>query len=635
MVDYRRVGLKVGLEIHQELDTRHKLFCKCPPELFKGEPEFTFVRRLRPTQSELGEVDPAALFEFEKGKTIVYEATEETSCLVEMDEEPPGPLNEEALDICLMVALMLGSRPVDEVHVMRKVVIDGSNTTGFQRTCVVALGGEIVVNGKRVPIQHICLEEDAARKVGEEGMTVRYRIDRLGIPLIEVTTAPVLETPQEVGRVALAIGRLLRATGRVKRGIGTIRQDLNVSIRDGALIEIKGVQKLELLPKVVEYEVMRQLSLLEIRDELRRRGVKPEDIREDFVDVTDAFKDSKSRVIRKALKRGGVVMAVKLPGFSGLIGREICPGRRLGTEMAERAMFWGRVGGIFHTDELPAYGITEREKEAVLKAVGASELDAAVFVAAPRENCVDALRAVVERAREAVLGVPSETRAANPDGTTRYMRPRPGAARMYPETDIPPIVITPERVERVRSMLPEMPDEAVRRVVSKYGINEVLAWKLVDSGYLSLFERIASKTAVAPSFIAATLTETFVSLRRDGVDVEALTDAIIEDVFTLVDRDVMAKEAVPDVFRWLAEHPGSTAEEAVEELGLRMLSREEVADRVRALVRERMDLVRRLGSRAVKPLMGEVMRELRGRAKANMIYEILREELENVIPKEG
>ncbi|HDD72059.1 MAG TPA: Glu-tRNA(Gln) amidotransferase GatDE subunit E, partial [Candidatus Bathyarchaeota archaeon] len=243
--------------------------------------------------------------------------------------------------------------------------------------------------------------------------------------------------------------------------------------------------------------------------------------------------------------------------------------------------------------------------------------------------------AVVERAREAVLGVPSETRAANPDGTTRYMRPRPGAARMYPETDIPPIVITPERVERVRSMLPEMPDQTVRRVVSKYGINEVLAWKLVDSGYLSLFERIASRTAVAPSFIAATLTETFVSLRRDGVDVEALTDTVIEDVFTLVDRDVMAKEAVPDVFRWLAEHPGSTAEEAVEELGLRMLSREEVADRVRALVRERMDLVRRLGSRAVKPLMGEVMRELRGRAKANMIYEILREELEKVIPEEG
>ena len=635
MVDYRRVGLKVGLEIHQELDTRHKLFCKCPPELFKGEPEFTFVRRLRPTQSELGEVDPAALFEFEKGKTIVYEATEGTSCLVEMDEEPPGPLNEEALDICLMVALMLGSRPVDEIHVMRKVVIDGSNTTGFQRTCVVALGGEIVVDGKRVPIQHICLEEDAARKVGEEGMTVRYRIDRLGIPLIEVTTAPVLETPQEVGRVALAIGRLLRATGRVKRGIGTIRQDLNVSIRGGALTEIKGVQRLELLPKVVEYEVMRQLSLLEIRDELQHRGVKPGDIREDFVDVTEVFKDTKSRVIRKALNRGGVVMAVRLPGFSGLLGREICPGRRLGTEMAERAMFWGRVGGIFHTDELPAYGITEREKEAVLKAVGASELDAAVFVAAPRENCVDALRAVVERAREAVLGVPSETRAANPDGTTRYMRPRPGAARMYPETDIPPIVVTPERIERVRSMLPEMPEETVRRVVSKYGINEVLAWKLVDSGYLSLFERIASETRVAPTFIAATLTETLVSLRREGVDVESLTDHAIMEVFKLVDREVTAKESVPELLKWLSENPGSTAAEAVEELGLRMLSRDEVVERVRSLVRSRMEVVRRLGMAAVKPLMGEAMRELRGRAKANMIYEILREEVGKVIREEA
>ncbi|MEM2105796.1 MAG: Glu-tRNA(Gln) amidotransferase subunit GatE, partial [Candidatus Bathyarchaeia archaeon] len=244
-IDYSKVGLKVGLEIHQQLDTKAKLFCRCKTELFKGEPEITFIRRLRPTQSELGQIDPAAYFEFQKGVKILYEANRETSCLVEMDEEPPHPLNTEAVEIALTVALMLKAKPVDEIHVMRKTVIDGSNTTGFQRTCVIALKGEIAIGEKTVPIEHVSLEEDAARKMGEEeDNTIRYRIDRLGIPLIEIATAPTINTPKEAGEVALAIGRILRATGKVKRGLGTIRQDLNISIAEGALTEIKGVQEL-------------------------------------------------------------------------------------------------------------------------------------------------------------------------------------------------------------------------------------------------------------------------------------------------------------------------------------------------------------------------------------------------------
>jgi glutamyl-tRNA(Gln) amidotransferase subunit E len=280
-IDYSKIGLKVGLELHQQLDTAEKLFCSCAPQLFREEPEITFLRRLRPTQSELGQIDPAAFFEFQKGIKILYEANKETSCLVEMDEEPPHNLNKEAVEIALIVALILNAKPVDEIHVMRKTVIDGSNTTGFQRTCVVALNGEIKVDGKKVPIQHVGLEEDAARKTGEEGSLIRYRIDRLGIPDIEVATAPVLYSPKETEKVALAIGRILRATGRVKRGLGTIRQDLNVSIPNGAITEIKGVQELELVSKIIEFEVQRQLNLLKIKDELQRRGVNEKDIKEE------------------------------------------------------------------------------------------------------------------------------------------------------------------------------------------------------------------------------------------------------------------------------------------------------------------------------------------------------------------
>ncbi|HSQ49155.1 MAG TPA: Glu-tRNA(Gln) amidotransferase subunit GatE, partial [Candidatus Deferrimicrobiaceae bacterium] len=263
-IDYAKVGLKVGLEIHQQLNVNSKLFCSCPPELFKEEPEITFLRRLRPTQSELGQVDPAAYFEFQKGVKILYEANHKSSCLVEMDEEPPHPINMDAVRVVLTASLMMNMQPVDEVHVMRKTVIDGSNTTGFQRTAIIALDGWIKVGDKLIPMQASSLEEDAARKTGtqDDGKTIRYRIDRLGIPLIELATAPVIYSPQEAEEVAFAIGRILRDTGKVMRGLGTIRQDLNVSLPNGALIEIKGVQELDLIATVVEFEVQRQLGLI-------------------------------------------------------------------------------------------------------------------------------------------------------------------------------------------------------------------------------------------------------------------------------------------------------------------------------------------------------------------------------------
>ena len=307
-IDYAKVGLKVGLEIHQQLNVNSKLFCSCPPELFKEDPEITFLRRLRPTQSELGQIDPAAFFEFQKGVKILYEANHNSSCLVEMDEEPPHPINLDAVEVVLTASLMMNMQPVDEVHVMRKTVIDGSNTTGFQRTCIIALDGWIKVGEKIIPMQAASLEEDAARKTGtqDEGKTIRYRIDRLGIPLIEVATAPVIYSPMEAQEVAFAIGRILRDTGKVMRGLGTIRQDLNVSLPNGALIEIKGVQELELISTVVEYEVLRQLGLICIKEDLAKKGIKAETLKQDFVNVAEVFKDTKCKVIRKAIDKNQI-----------------------------------------------------------------------------------------------------------------------------------------------------------------------------------------------------------------------------------------------------------------------------------------------------------------------------------------
>jgi len=630
-VAYDEIGLLVGLECHQQLATRDKLFCSCEPELFKGEPEISFLRRLRPTQSELGQVDPAAFFEFQKGVKIIYEASNETSCLVEMDEEPPHELNSEALEIALTVSLMVNAKPVDEVHVMRKTVIDGSNTTGFQRTCVVALDGMMEVDGKRVPIQHISLEEDAARKMAEEGSLIRYRIDRLGVPLIEVTTAPVITSPKEAEKVALAIGQILRATGKVKRGIGTIRQDLNVSIRNGALMEIKGVQELDLVSKVVEYEINRQLKLLEIRTELMKRGLREEDIKENSLDVTPVFRQTNCSVIKKAVEQNGCVLSVRLPKFAGLLRIELAPGIRLGSEMAERARFWGRVGGIFHTDELPAYGITENEVYQLMRSTRAEEQDCVVFVADIEENAVDALKAVVQRAREALTGVPEETRAANADGTTRYMRPRPGAARMYPETDVPPIQVAESYLGTLRSRMPELPEDRMNRLMKQYGINEKLAVQLLGSEYVDLFESIAKKVSVSPTVIAAMLTETLKGLRRDGVDIERVSNEQIMEAFELIESGKTTKEALPALIVWLAKHEKARATQAVEEIGLTTISREEIENMIDSLISKNTMVIREQKDRAFGILMGMMMREVRGRAKAETVSEILKDKLAKVL----
>ena len=628
-VDYEKIGLKVGLEIHQQLDTSAKLFCRCKPDLFKEDPEITFLRRLRPTQSELGQVDPAAFFEFQKGVRIRYEANNATSCLVEMDEEPPHPLNMEAVEAVLTAALMMNSKPVDEIHVMRKTVIDGSNTTGFQRTCVISLHGEIDVGNRKVSIEHISLEEDAARKTGdEEGNIARYRIDRLGIPLIEVATAPVVKTPKEAGEVALAIGRTLRATGKAKRGLGTIRQDLNVSLPDGALIEIKGVQELELVPLAVEYEIQRQLNLLKIREELKKRAVEEKQIAEEIVDVTNVFKQTKSKVIRKALDKNHRVLAVVLPRFKDLLKRELLPNFRLGTEMADRARFWGRVGGIFHTDEMPAYGITQEEISELTKEVKANEEDSVVFVADNLENARDALTAVAQRAKEALAGVPAETRAANPDGTTRYMRPRPGAARMYPETDIPPIRITEQHLTQIKTHLPELPEQKMERLTSELKLNEKLAKQVANSEYAELFETIVKESQVSPTTVAAYLTETLKALKRDGIQIDNLSEDQIRDTFKSISSGDVAKEALPELTGWLCKHEKKSAREAIENLGLRQLSEKELEETVENVIEANRNIIDKRGPDAFGLLMGMVMREVRGKASAEIVSKLLKKKLE-------
>lgn len=381
-LDYRALGLLCGIEIHQQLDTACKLFCGCPTKHREvEESNFEFFRYLRPSRSELGEIDRAALEEVLVSRKFHYKSYS-TTCLVEADEEPPREINSDALEISLIIARLLNIQVVDEVQTMRKMVIDGSNTSGFQRTAYIGSEGKIETTHGSVGISVLCLEEEAARIIEDRGDSVVYSLDRLGIPLVEIGTDPDIVSPAHAREVASYLGMILRSTGRVKRGLGTIRQDVNVSIKGGARVEVKGVQALNLVDKVVEFEALRQVRLLEIKAELSQRRAAVDDT---LQDVTALFADTDSKVIAKSIQMGGVVLACRLAGFAGLVGREIQPGRRLGSEMSDRAKRAG-VGGIFHTDELPAYGISSAEVDAVHGLLGALEEDAVVMVTSSRDR---------------------------------------------------------------------------------------------------------------------------------------------------------------------------------------------------------------------------------------------------------
>ena len=629
-MDYKKIGLTIGIEIHQELATETKLFCNCPPELNKDGYDFTFTRKLRPAQSELGEIDPAALFEFLKGKTIIYEADHRTSCLVEMDEEPPSPMDEEAVGIALTFSLMTKGTPVDEVQIMRKTVVDGSNTGGFQRTSVVSLGGEVEVGGKTYRLEQVAVEEDAARKMSEDGETITYRLDRLGIPLIEITTAPEMHTPQEAYDVARRIGSILRATGKVRRGIGTIRQDVNVSIMNGGIIEIKGAQDLGMIKTLVEFEAQRQATLIEIQEELITRGVIADDLEKKLVDVSEMFVKTESKILLNALKRGGKVYAVRLKGFNGLTGKELCPNRRLGTEMSDHAKFMGGVRGIFHTDELPGYKITQEEVKKLREEMGAEPSDAVVIVADDESSCKAALIAVVDRAVQALSGVPAETRSANQDGTTRFTRPRPGAARMYPETDVRPTQITTDVIITALKNLPDMPEVKLTKYKKRYELNDKLAIQILDSEHLDLFEELAER-GLSTTLLAVTLTEDLTKLRRDGVPTEDLSQNAIRETFMLVKDGTTVKESIPDMLTYLAKNPTHDAEKTIKELGLEMMSDDEVKHLVESAVKEREALVKEKGMKAMGPLMGVIMGKARGKASPQQVNKLLNTAIRAII----
>jgi glutamyl-tRNA(Gln) amidotransferase subunit E len=631
-IDMNEIILKVGFEIHQQLSTQNKLFCNCKC-LEVENYDSIFFRKLRPAHSELGSYDRASIFEFTKMRTIKYHSSYIASCLVEADEEPPHEINRDAMDTALIVSLALNSNIIDEINVMRKIVIDGSNTSGFQRTMLISYGGHLQVDGKKIGVQTICLEEDSGKLLSDDGKFREYGLDRLGIPLIEIALEPVTGTPTEIVKIALTLGRLLRTTKRVARGLGSIRQDVNISVNNGkGIVEIKGVQRLDQLIKVIEYETTRQHGLILIAEKMNRER-KPNDIiiGDKIMDITNIFIDSPSKIIQKVISnKGNIFMAIRVKGFKGLFGFEPYPDIRIGKELGELVRFYG-FGGLFHSDELPNYGITDIEVKKVNEILDIDiSKDGFFILGGPREKMSIAISAICDRLNNVSSGVPSETRAARIDGKTIYSRPKPGSARMYPETDISPFKITDDLLVPLKEKVPKSWNETILYLAKKYQLNENLAEKIFDSNYFEIFEVLCDLTKISPSFIASKLTEDILNLERQGYDSSILNNDILLDIFKRLDSGLIAKESINLIMEKLMNKTTKSVDESIRVLGIKSISDEELEKIINKIIEDNMLIIQEKGMKAMSALMGKCMTVLRGKVNGKKINEVINNKL-NII----
>ncbi|MEC8588658.1 MAG: Glu-tRNA(Gln) amidotransferase subunit GatE [Candidatus Thermoplasmatota archaeon] len=633
--DTEQLGFMCGIEVHQQLATG-KLHSRQPSELFDvtidSVPEDwpRYARRLRLASGEGGKVDVAARFEKRRNRSFVY-IQSPNSGLIELDESPPLSHDSDALDVALTVSAMLGAKPVGAVQTMRKTVVDGSNTSGFQRTSLISTDGTLKTDTGDVGIDVLCLEEDSARKLDtiptDHGEQVIYNLDRLGVPLIEIATSPDIQSPEHAKETAMALGRTLRDTRRVRRGLGSIRQDLNVSVGCGDRVEIKGCQDLGWIPQIVRLEMVRQVHMYRLANDLRSSlGLPPlppnrdlddigiesevaeavaEHIPLEYIDVTNAFASCESRMVTEGLARGYTMLSLPLNGFAGKIGSKSLDVEgaqlpRLGRELAGAAKLAG-VRGVFHSDELPAYGIEEEHIEAVRNQLKLRSDDAFVLCLAPSWQARLALESVGRRARLAFHRIPQEVRnvvvkkGAPDDGTTTPMRPLPGGARMYPETDVPTIPIHDNHWRSIVENLPMRQEERMERLaqteLSEDQCKQLLSRELDDV----FFDHHESKTKAWGTLL---------------LEHESVQPVVLSTILTVREAGGITREGIEQVVDHFAQAHHVTTQEIeayADENGLVPADIGDLESIIEGIVLERIDFVQERGMGAMGPLMGVVM----------------------------
>jgi glutamyl-tRNA(Gln) amidotransferase subunit E len=642
-MDYAEVGLIAGLEVHQQLLTRTKMFCHCPAGRYTDTHDGAVLRHMRPTLSELGEYDGTALMEFKTRKNIIYLLHQENVCTYEMDDTPPFLVNQDAVDIAIEQCLMLGCDIVDEVHIARKQYLDGSIPTGFQRTAIVGVNGTLPFRGRKLSVTQVSVEEDSCREVTDRGHLIVWRTDRLGMPLIETVTGPDLRTPDEVEEAILLIGRVCRTTGHVRVGLGASRQDVNVSVRGGRRVEIKGVPQAGWAPRLVHGEAVRQVNLLRLRDELHRRGLtSPGALAIDSVDVTDLFagselgfvrRESWEKWIKDERRRTGFelgagpfcVRAVRLKELAGTLAWPSQPDETFASELAGRVRVIAGLDQrpiLLQSEKWPDYKGSLQELRKVRARLHCAADDSVVVVWGPEEDTVTAANEVRLRYADAIQGVPNETRQPFADGSTDFERILPGPDRMYPDTDSPPTRVTRERVTRLQKALPERPWEREARYAAA-GVPATVTHYLIRRGAASTVDRLVRDSGAGLKQACFLFGEKLVHLRRRCINVEAIKFERWVEFFELVrDRPVLW-EAWERVVAEMALKPDTSLSSMVAEAGLGS-----APEGWKAKI---PDIIATAGARAYtgdsgrvfRVAMGLAMSELRGKVPATEVIDAL------------
>jgi glutamyl-tRNA(Gln) amidotransferase subunit E len=645
-IDYAEVGLIAGLEVHQQLLTERKMFCHCPARRYTDRHDGEVLRHMRPTLSELGEYDGTALMEFKTKKNIIYLLHEENVCTYEMDDTPPFLVNQDAVDVAIEQCLMLGCDIVDEVHIARKQYLDGSIPTGFQRTAIVGVNGRLPFRGREISITQVSVEEDSCREVSDRGHLIVWRTDRLGMPLIETVTGPDLRTPDEVAEAILLVGRVCRSTGHVRVGLGASRQDVNVSVRGGRRVEIKGVPKAGWAPGLVHGEAVRQVNLLRLRDELRRRGfTTPEAILVDAADVTSLFASSDASFLRREgwerfvqdeERRPGfelgsgpfTVRAVRLKGLAGTLSWPTQPDLVFAHELAGRVRVIAGLDQrpiLLHSEKWPDYHRSLQELRRVRAALRCNPEDGLVVVWGPEEDTVTAVNEVRLRYVDALGGIPNETRQPFEDGSTDFERILPGPDRMYPDTDSPPSRVTRERVERLEAGLAPRPWIREARYGAA-GVSTSTAHFLIRRGGARLVDAVVDRCGAPVKDACILFGERLKALRRDGVSVDAIPVERWCEFFRAVATSPLLWQAWDALVRAMAAAPAAPVDALVADRGL---GRAPAGWRggVPALVAAASARLYAPGAdRLYRFAMGLAMRELRGKVPALEVADAVRTE---------
>jgi glutamyl-tRNA(Gln) amidotransferase subunit E len=620
---YQNLGLKCGLEIHQQLLTKKKLFCRCNAVLQNDKPSSQILRHMRPTLSELGEYDGTALMEFKTKKNVIYQLYNDTVCTYEMDDTPPFKINQQALDIALEIALLLKCSIVDEIHISRKQYLDGSIPTGFQRTGIIGIEGSIPYKNRKIGIIQLGLEEDACREVSDIGHNIVFKTDRLSIPLVEVVTYPDIRTPQEAGEVAKIIGRLLRSTGKVRRGLGSVRQDVNVSINGGTRIELKGVCKLQYIEKAVANEAERQKALLKIRDDLRLRGITKQTFHSEELDVTSILKNSKCKIFKKNIKEKGKIFAISLSNFAGILDITTQAGKTFADEISGRIRVIACLDimpNIIYKNNFEKIGLNPKEIEKIKNQLNAKLTDEIILVWGNETDVKTAIEEIKIRAVEATIGVPSETRQVFYDGTNDFERILPGPDRMYPDTDTPPTPIMKKKIEKIKNNLPEYVWATEKRL-KKMGLPYNLVKSLSISKYLKLFNKIIKKLDVKPILVAVTLEEKMKYLRRKSKKVDLISENKLYMLFELLSKNKFSKEAILPILEFLADNPDKTVKNAISELKIKPMSIEDL----KKVVDKKLNQYKNFEKNRppLSTLMGEIMKTVRNRIDGKIVMQTL------------